>query len=97
MINTTNTPTRETVEDLRIGDTAPNCFGTGTVTEIHGRGVDVNGRAFVCYYSTWGNGSSTVSGSMKEDTIERTVALTRDHDSAEITDAENQLRKERHV
>lgn len=78
-------PSRQDVENLHVGDFAPNVFGEGKVTEIYAHGIDINGKSYVCYYSTWGpSGDSRISGSMKENEIVRTIALTAMLNSHEI-------------
>ena len=61
-------PTREDIDGLRIGDTAPNCFRESRVTDIFARGTDISGRRYVCYYTEFGKGG-TISASMLEDDI----------------------------
>jgi hypothetical protein len=59
-------PTREDVLGLNVGDLAPNCFGEmRAVTEIFGSGINVSGKAFVCYYAEFGP-NSTMSHSLVE-------------------------------
>jgi len=59
-------PTRQWVEGLRIGDMAPDCFGRlRPVVDIFARGDDIQGRAFVCYYTKFSD-CSRISGSAKE-------------------------------
>ncbi len=45
-------PCAEWVLDLKVGDIAPDCFrgSRAIVDEIFARGVDVNGRPYVCGY-----------------------------------------------
>lgn len=61
-------PTREYIDNLKIGDTAPNCFGKyGTVKEITYRGTDTHGKHYVGYYVTWNSSTgSLISESLKE-------------------------------
>lgn len=87
------------VENLQVGDLAPDCFGKlAKVTRIFHRGTDINGKRFVCYYTSindkdiaLGNG---YSGSMKVDELIRTVALTGIFTSAECDNLEEEMRKE---
>lgn len=72
--------TREQVENLKVGDLVSVTFDTAwgkllpgarwskpyPVTEIFGRGDDVKGKAFACFYRKWGSEHSTMSGSVKE-------------------------------
>lgn len=69
-------PTREDVENLKVGDLAPDCFGKmRRVTEIFARREDINGKLFVCFYTEFGE-RSTMSGSMKEDEIVATTEIS---------------------
>ena len=77
-------PTRAEIEALQEGDLAPDCFGHWKrVTRIFARGNDVNGKAFVCYYTELGHGAS-ISNSLQEGKINRTVALTGKYTSHEL-------------
>jgi len=59
------TPTKEEIEALQVGDLAPTCFGTmERITEIFGRGQDLEGLTYVCYFHQWG-ATSTMSMSLK--------------------------------
>jgi hypothetical protein len=88
-------PTRSEVLNLRPGDLALDCFGRwARVVSIHARRDDVHGRAFACFYLEFGPRGSTISGSMKEGELVRTVALTRLYNSAELDAIERQLRSE---
>jgi len=59
-------PSRDDVERLSVGDLAPTCFGTmATVTSITYRGIGITGKAYVGYYTEFGDGA-TISGSMTE-------------------------------
>jgi hypothetical protein len=81
-------PTRDDVTSLKVGDMAPNCFGRmAQVSEITCQRDDVNGKAFVCFYAIYGS-NGTMSGSLKEDEILRTVNLSNHFRSAEIDAAE---------
>lgn len=86
-------PTRDQVESLRVGDVAPDCFGgLSPVVEIFARGDDIEGRAFVCYYSSV-RGTLKVSNSMKQDTVARGVRICDFATSHEITVAERCARE----
>lgn len=77
-------PTRDFVEDLKVGDIAPSSIGGWrTVKQITYRGDDVNGKAYVGYYVDFGNGS-TLSHSIKEGELVRTLATSNHHTSAEL-------------
>ena len=77
-------PTRAEIEDLRENDLAPDCFGNWKrVTRVFARGMDVNGRAYVCFYTEFGP-TSSISNSLKEGELHRTVALTGKYTSHEL-------------
>jgi len=85
-------PTREFVEALQVGHKALDCFGRWhTVVEIFGRGDDINGRAYVCYYTELGDDGGKISGSLKEAELARTVPLCNDHNSWQLDQIEAQL------
>lgn len=87
-------PSFDNVEGLRVGDQAPSCFGGfGEVTEIYAHGMNRDGRKFVCYYVR--TGSLTVSMSMVEDEICRTVPTSSHFKSAEVDRIEWQLKQAR--
>jgi hypothetical protein len=84
-------PTRSEIEALKEGDLAPDCFGNWRqVTKIYARGDDVNGKAYVCFYTEFGPGAS-ISNSLKEGEINRTVALTGKYTSYELDILEKRL------
>ena len=86
-------PTRAEIEAFKEGDLAPDCFGNWRrVTRIHARGDDINGRAYICYYTEFGPGVS-ISNSLKEGQLHRTVALTAKYSSAELDELEEKRRK----
>jgi len=61
-----------------VGDLAPDCFGKmARVTSITFRGVDVKGKAFVGYYTEYGENNGAISGSMKEDETVSTIQITQ--------------------
>jgi hypothetical protein len=81
-------PTRSEIETIKESDQAPDCFGHWRrVNRIYARGNDLNGKAYVCYYTEFGLGAS-ISNSLKEGEINRTVALTAKYSSAELDDLE---------
>jgi hypothetical protein len=83
-------PTRDEVLALKEGDLAPNCFGEWrAVTRVYAKGFDVEGRAYVCFYTEFG-GTSRISGSLKEGKINRTVGLTSKYTSHELDVLERQ-------
>lgn len=71
-------PTREDIESLQIGDLAPDCFGKmSPVTSIIFRGTNVHGKAFVGFYTEYGENNGAISGSMTEDETVSTVQITQ--------------------
>lgn len=71
-------PTREDVESLQIGDLAPDCFGKmSPVTSITYRGTNVHGKAFVGFYTAFGDNNGAISGSMVEDETVPTIQITQ--------------------
>jgi hypothetical protein len=88
-------PTREQVEWLKEGDLALNCFGRMVpVVRIAYRGVDINGRAYVGFYTAFGQ-NGTLSGSYKEGELVRTVPLCSRYTSHELDVIERRAREER--
>jgi hypothetical protein len=88
-------PTRAEVASLKAGDLIINPFGKpARVTRIHARGEDIHGKLYACYYVEWGEGS-TISDSIKEGELLRTVAVSRDYTSAQLDAIERTMRKER--
>jgi hypothetical protein len=86
-------PTKDDVANLRVGDLAPNCFGAlAEVTEICYRGVDVEGHAYVGYYTRTGP-TSSMSMSMKEGELVRHAGLLQT--SAELDSIERRMRAEK--
>lgn len=63
-------PDRHYIESLKIGDRAPATLGgpLGIISKITYRGVDVEGRLFICYYTRTSE-TSEVSHSLKEGEI----------------------------
>lgn len=85
-------PTRSEIEALKEGELAPDCFGNWRqVTRIYARGNDVNCKAYVCYYTEFGPGSS-ISSSLREGAINRTVALTTKYSNYELDGLEEKHR-----
>lgn len=69
-------PTREDVQNLKVGDMALNPFGRyAEVKNIFAQKDDINGKAFVCYYTDYGPGS-TISNSAKEGEVTPSMAVT---------------------
>lgn len=91
-------PTRSQVESLHVGDMAINPFGKmAEVTEVFARGVDVKGRAYICYYTRTGTETGSMSNSMTEGELVRTVPLTFKYTSVELDRIERAMntRKDR--
>lgn len=81
-------PTREHIVNLKVNDVVIDCFGTlKLINEIYGRGFDVNGKAYICFYTDFG-GTSKMSASYKEGEIVRHTRLTAKYTSAEIDNLE---------
>jgi hypothetical protein len=86
-------PERSDIENLQVGDLAPNCFGgTGRVDRIFARMEDNNGKLFVCYYVEWGKKGSTISESMKEGELIRSLHACSLFTSAELDEIERRYR-----
>ena len=84
---------RADVLALKVGDMAPDCFGSlRRVVEIFARDVDRSGRHFVCFRQEFGEGS-TISGSIKEGEVVRSVKLTGEFSSSEIDFIEERERR----
>jgi hypothetical protein len=85
-------PTRAEIEALKEGDLAPDCFGNWRrIAKIYARGDDINGKAYVCYYTEFGP-TSSISNSLKESELNRTVALTAKYTSHELDVLEKEYR-----
>jgi len=64
-------PTRQDIDDLKVGDLALNCWGKlAVVAEICCRKDDIGGKRFVLYYTRTSD-TSTMSMSMKEGKLVR--------------------------
>lgn len=85
-------PTRKEVEAVKVGSMAPNCFGEmAEVKEVFGRGDDINGKAYVCYYTYFGKDGGSISNSLKEDELLRSVAACRNYTSWELDEIERAI------
>ena len=90
-------PTRAEIQSLEVGDLAPDCFGSWRrVTRIYARGADVKGKAYVCYHTEFGP-TSSISNSLKEGEIHRSVALTGKNTSHELDEMEEESKETRSV
>jgi hypothetical protein len=77
-------PDRAYIERLAVGDLARNCFGSlDRIVEITFRGEDSDGHMYVGYYTRFGR-DGRVSHSIKQDRIDRTIALTNRYSAADI-------------
>jgi hypothetical protein len=84
-------PTRLFIEQLGVGDLAPDCFGAWRrVTEIFARTTDEQGRLFVCYYVEHGR-QATMSSGLKERELHRTLRVCQKHTSVELDLIEQRL------
>ena len=84
-------PTKEIINNLKVGDAALSCFGEWEeVSDIFGRGLDIEGGSWVCFYTRSHNGL-TVSHSYHESQLIRTVPLSGLHTSAELDKIEHQM------
>jgi hypothetical protein len=62
-----STFTRQQIENFKVGDLLPNCFGEmKPITKINHKGYDVNGKLFITFYQQFGE-TSQMSNSIKED------------------------------
>ena len=96
MSETLKLTTREEVENLKVGDLAPACFGNlAPVVEIYARGVNVHGRANVCYYVQFSDRDARIRDDLVEDELHRTVRLISKYSAAELYAIESRLRKQR--
>jgi hypothetical protein len=81
-------PTREQVEALQVGDLALDCFGKfNPVTDIYGRGTDIHGKRYVCFYTRLDDHAG-ISGSYKEGELVRTVPLCSKFTSTQLDQLE---------
>ncbi len=89
-------PTRAHVENLRVGDLAIDPFGRlRRVTCIAFRDTDINGRAYVGYYTELGNDGAAISNSMKEGELVRTLATSCAYTAAELDAIEREINEQR--
>lgn len=85
-------PTRPEIEAIQVGALAPNCFGyLARVSEVFGRGTDINGNRYVCYKTELGAGS-TITASLTEGQVVRHIGLSAAFTATEIWLAEKALR-----
>jgi hypothetical protein len=76
-------PTRSDIENMAVGDFAPNVFGKfARVKEIFARGISIHNKAYVCYYVEFGD-NGTISESMTEDETVCTLPLGNKYQRSE--------------
>lgn len=87
-------PTREEIEQLKVGDDALDCFGKWSrVTDIIcGGREDVKGKLFICFYTAMTH-SGEISGTYKEGELVRTVSLSSYYNSNELRIIEERMNK----
>ncbi len=88
-------PTRADVQNLKVGDLAPVCLGgdengMAVVQEIRHRGTDICGKQFVGYEAKLDE-AATITGSIKEDELQRTWGFTHKFTSHELDVIEAKL------
>lgn len=77
-------PTGEDIESIEVGKKAPDCFGNmSDVKRIFYRTVNRNGKKCVGYYTDFGPYAS-ISMSLTEGELVRTVAACNIYKSAEL-------------
>lgn len=84
-------PERQDVDGLMVGMVAPNVFGEGVVDEIRYTGTDIHGKRFVGYVCRWpahAPAGNTITGSLKEGELIRTLDLCNLFDSWDLDRAE---------
>jgi hypothetical protein len=89
-------PTAQEIQSFQIGDLAPNSLSKEwqPITEIFARDKNVNGQWYICYYTRLRE-NSTISHSLVEDKLDRTIWTSRDYTSHELDKIEKQLLKEK--
>ena len=88
-------PTREFIQNIKVGEVAPDFAGDlQEVVRIICRREDIEGKLFILYETVLGP-TSTVSCSLKEGRLHRTVMLTTKYTSVQLDRMERELRMER--
>jgi len=86
-------PSRAEVEAVEVGSLAIDCFGNWKpVVEILHRGPDIVGKLFVHYTVPFGDNGSTITHSIKEGELVRTVPLSCKYTANELRDIEEALK-----
>lgn len=81
-------PTKEDIDSVAIGRHELSPFGQWKkVTEIYARGKDEAGRSYVCFYVEMSE-TGSISQSMKEGELIRTLPLCNKLNSAECNELE---------
>jgi hypothetical protein len=84
-------PSRHYIQNLKPGDKALDSFGhLKPVAEVYGRGDDINGHAYICYYSDWGNGT-ICSMSQVEGQLTRHAGMSHYYKSFELDKIEKEM------
>ena len=85
-------PTLRDILTLEVGDMAIDCFGKKSqVSQITVKSTDVNGKAFVLYYTNSLTGNDQISMSMKEDELVRHVGTSAKFTSYQLDDIEEDM------
>ena len=89
-------PTKQDVLNVEVGSKAPHVFGRlSEVVEVYAKKQDINGKWFVCYYVKYGK-HGKISHSLKEDELDRTLALSTHYTSHELDNIETEILKSRY-
>lgn len=81
-------PTKEDIDNIAVGTFAPDCFGSfREVVKVAYDGINVNGKKFISYYTKLSD-TGSVSNSLTEGKILRSLAATRYFTSAELDQIE---------
>jgi hypothetical protein len=92
-INNAFFPTRGDVEGVEVGGLAPDTFGQlKVVTKVFGKGDNVHGKAYVCYYTKMCGAS--VSNSLVQDELLLDMDITRKANSNELISIQETLKKQ---
>lgn len=84
-------PDAELVQNLKVGDTVPDTFGGfSEITKIFAQQQAINGEWFCCYY-TWFSPNSFISDSIRQDSLLRTLQLSKHFTSHELDIIESKL------
>ena len=82
---------RAEIERMQVGDMAPNPFGKmAKITKIHGRGEDMYGLPYICFYTEYGE-NAAISHSLKAGELVRSLNVTDMFKSAELDMIEKEM------